>query len=306
LDHALQSVDYGMLLPALARTPLVVGEPLAYLRGLLQGLFDYEWRSMAQGRRYIRAATYQAMNFLLPEAGKRQWVSATLLRFMHNSREEWQACLFGSPVMSRIAGRSSVEGLERLLEIRDEGRGLVLVSCHFDSFCMGMVLLGMNGLRTNVVITAIVEDPRVHPMVRRFFQRKYRGMERHMGGRMVSYEVNLRFFYRALERGETVILLGDIPGSKPRAHIPFLGRNFNMPLGAWHMARKTGSPLGAYVCLHQAPGTYRVVCHPPEEVGSRDPVEALTPVYAFLETWIKRFPERWVAAELLPGYGELQ
>jgi lauroyl/myristoyl acyltransferase len=265
---------------------------------------DYDWRSIALNYQYIRTRTRQAMQMISPDAGDRVWDQKTRIRFVHNSREEWQATLFGSRVMETINRQSTVEGLDDLLAIQGTGRGMVMVGCHFDSFCMGMVLLGMKGLKVNVINTKAIEDPRIHPHVRAFFQKKYRNMEYHMNGRMAYHETSLPYFYQALERSETVALMGDIPGSKTRIVLPFLGTRFKMPVGAWRMAKKTNSLLGGFICLHEGVGRYRVVCLPPRELDPDSPVETLRPVYAFLEDWIRRMPERWVSSDLLPAYSD--
>ncbi|MCP4691008.1 MAG: lysophospholipid acyltransferase family protein [Desulfobacterales bacterium] len=302
LDRLIQEIDFRLLLPMMARAPLPLGETLSRLRGAAQAALDYDWRSMALRHRYVRARTREAMAIISPGWSGPRLAAATLRRFMHNSREEWQACLFEREVMEEINRRSTVEGVDELLKIQESGRGLVMVSCHFDSFCMGMVLMGMKGLRVNVINTSIVEDPRIHPAVRTFFKRKYGAMEARMNGKMVYYQEDMPFFYKALERGRTVALMGDIPGSKTTFHIPFLGRVFKMPLGAWLMAKKTGSALGAFMCLHESPGRYRVFCLPPRDIDPEDPVRTMTPVYAFLEKWIRRSPERWVSSDLLPHF----
>ncbi len=303
LGNWIQTFDFGHLLPFLARLPLPIGEGLARCRGLVQAIFDYEWRSMALGQRYIRSRTREAMNIMLPNTGNLKRIRATAARFIHNSREEWQSCLFRHKIMSAISGRSTVERLDELTAIQKQGRGMVLVSCHLDSFCMGIVLMGMRGLRLNAVSTAMIEDLRIHPAVRAFFQNKYRTMETLMSGGIRNCETDMPFFYKALEQGEIVILMGDIPGSKSDIHISFCGRSFRMPLGAWHMAVKTKSLLGAYVCIRESLGTYRVVCLPPFEPDPEDALKSMKPLYSFLETWILKYPQRWVAADLLPAYG---
>jgi len=303
LDRLIQTVDYKILLPAMARLPLICGENLSKLRGVMMAALDYDWRYLALRQRCVREKTYEAMRIIMPDAGKARWNSCTLDRFIHNSREEWQSSLFGREIMSTIARLSSIDGLQDLLGFNGNGRGLVMVSCHFDSFCMGMVLFGMKGLPTNVINTVMIEDARIHPAVRSYFKKKYRNMENRMGGKMVYYQVDLPFFYRALQRGEIVTLMGDIPGSKSDIFIPFLGRRFRMPVGAWHMAKKTESLLGAFVCVHEAPGKYRVICLPPKDIDPESPRKTLEPVYAFLESWIRKMPGRWVAADLLPSYG---
>lgn len=306
-DDWIQTIDFRVFLPAIARLPLFAGENLARCRGMVQALFDYDWRSMALGQRYVRRNTYEAMKLILPGAGHRRWAFATLERFVHNSLEEWQSCLFGRRVISRIAARSRVEGLDELLAVHKQGRGLIMLTAHYDSFAMGIVLLGMNGLPTNGLSSAIVEDPRVHPAVREFFAKKYTRMGAHIrGGKIFHYEKDINFFYRALKRGEVVVILGDAPGTNSTISIPFLGRRFKMPLGAWHMAKETGSPVGAFLCLHQGPGRYRVVTLPPREIDPLSPVKSLEPLYRFIEPWIKRYPGRWLIPDLLlsSGYGE--
>ncbi|MCP4680746.1 MAG: hypothetical protein GY864_00250 [Desulfobacterales bacterium] len=305
LDQLIQNIDFKVLLPLMARMPLPLGEALSRTRGIFQAALDYEWRSMALRHLYIRGRTWEAMKIISPQWSGPRLIAATLRRFMHNSREEWQACLFGRKVMGDINRRSTVDRIDDLLEIQKSGRGLVMVSCHFDSFCMGMVLMGMRGLRVNVINTSMIEDPRIHPAVRSFFNRKYRAMEDHMAGKMVYHQVDLPFFYKALEKGQTVALMGDVPGSKTTIHIPFLGRSFKMPLGAWHMAKKTGAALGAFICVHQSSGCYRVFCLPPRDIDPEDPVRTMTPIYAYLEKWIRWAPERWETSDLLPAFGEL-
>jgi lauroyl/myristoyl acyltransferase len=300
--HWLQTVDYGYVLPTMARLPLPLGETLSRVRGAIQASLDYDWRSLALRYPYVRERTRQAMAMIRPSAGEKYCKTAAVRRFMHNSREEWQASLFGLPVMEEISRRSTIEGISDLHCHQNKGRGMVMVSCHFDSFCMGMVLMGMKGIRVNVINTSAIEDPRINLTVRRHFQCKYRWMEARMRGKMVYHEVDMPFFYRALEQGQTVALMGDIPGSKSDVFIPFLNARFKMPVGAWHMAMKTNSLLGAFMCVHEGVGKYRVICLPPSEIDPESPLRTMKPVYAFMEAQIRRMPERWVAADLLPAY----
>ena len=300
--RCLQRFDYRHGLPWMSCLPLEIGQRIAEARGLAHAAMDYDWRSVAIGFRYIRSRTWQAMGMIRPEKGRLWKMVKTAQRFVHNSREEWQACLFSRDVMGKINRQSKVEGIEGLLAIQASGRGMVMVGCHLDSFCMGMVLMGMKGLRVNVINTIGIEDERIHPDVRAFYQKKYRAMERRMNGRMEYHETNMAYFYEALERGETVCLMGDVPGSKSDVFIPFLGTWLRMPVGAWHMAKRTGSLVGGFVCIHEGVGRYRVVNLPPREIDLQSPQKTLIPIYRFLEDSIRRMPDRWVAADLLPAY----
>lgn len=303
-ENFLLGFDYKIVLPFLGSLPLAAGQALSMGRGLVQAAFDYDWRSIAVGFPYIRQRTYAAMGMIRPEKGRLWKAVKTAQRFLHNSKEEWQACLFGrDAVMRRIAADSTVEGIEELRDLQRQGRGVVLVGCHLDSFCMGMVLMGMMGLRVHIINTAAIEDERIHPEVRAFFQKKYRAMERLLNGLMAYHETDMAHFYRALERGETVCLMGDVPGSKSDVFIPFLGARLRMPVGAWHMAKRTGALVGGFVALHEGVGRYRVVMHMPQEIDPQSPEKTLIPIYRFLEWWLRKLPERWVSADLLPAYG---
>lgn len=297
----LQALDFGHVLPAMARLPLRLGALAATIRGLAAWILDYEWRYLSVRQRSIRRRTFASMRMIDPAATPFRLHLRTLGRFIANSREEWHACLFQGRWMPRIAERSRIEGLDRLLALQRQGRGMVLVSHHYGGFCMGMALMGMAGLRVNVVNTAMIEHEMIHPAVRAFFQRKYRAMEALMSGRMPYHEHEMPFFFEALERGETVVLMGDIPGGKSTVIRSFFGRPFRLPLGAWHMARRTGALVGGYVCLDQGAGAFRVVTLPPAPVTA-DPEQSLSRVYAFLDDWIARRPACWTAADLLSGY----
>jgi lauroyl/myristoyl acyltransferase len=270
-------------------------------RGIIAALFDYDWRNIALGKSFVRRQTLDSMRIIDAQAHEYTHKIRTLKRFIHNAREEWQAELFHHPIMHTIRDRTVFEGFQQILNVSHKGRGVVLLSSHLDSFCMGMVLMGMHGLPIHIINTAEIENPRIIQEVRDFFQRKYRSMETLMGGRMPYYQSEMHFFYQALRRGESVAIMGDIPGSKSSVVISFLGQKFRMPLGAWLLARETNSIISGFVCLHQGVGRYKVIfCDPVE--ADEDPECSLRPIYAFLENWIRKCPDRWVSADLLPGY----
>ncbi|WP_045215352.1 lysophospholipid acyltransferase family protein [Desulfonatronovibrio magnus] len=304
LVHWIQAVDYEYLLPGMSRMPLNMGLFFSNLRGRVLYHYDYDWRNQASGVRFVRKATHKAMNCIFPGATPQQLDNLTKSRFVHHSREELQAGLFSRKIMQSIWKKSEVQGIDAIKRSNDENRGVVLVSCHLDSFCMGMVLMGMHGLNINCVNTVRIEDPVIHPSVRRFFQYKYVAMEKLMNGRMKYHETDMDYFYDSLKNGNNVVLMGDIPGKKSSIFIPLFGRSFRMPLGAWYLAKETNSLLGGYVCIYLGYGRYKLVCYEPVEVDSDDPLESLKPVYDFLESWIRKMPERWICADLLSGFSE--
>lgn len=304
-------LDYGVLLPLCAALPMPLGRNLARLRGLCNFILDLDWRSLALRHRYVRRDTYCAMRQLKPDASPRRAAINTLRRFVHYSREEWEAGLFQYKRRVRaLSAASTVEGLAPLLALTRSGRGLVLLTMHFDSFLLGVTLLGLKGLRMHVTTASVVENPRLHPSVQRFFQRKYRGIERYLnGGKMVHIDHDQRHFYRALEQGDVVVVLADLPAVSPRAHatvLPLGGQDRRLTTGAFRLARKTDSAIGAFLCSHVRGNHYRVQCTMPRQVGLNTPVQVLEPLYAWFDRHLRETPERWWAADLLLGMPPVQ
>jgi lauroyl/myristoyl acyltransferase len=302
MNHRLLRIDYRYVLPTLARLPAPIAVAGSYLRGLLQVAVDYDWRSIGLGYRYIRSNVFQTMKSLTGSRSK--GLRGVVGRFIHNSRTEYQDCLYiHERKVEEIYRNSRVKGIEPFLEAQRAGRGVVMLTCHFDSFILGMVLLGKRGLKTNVLTSAVVEDPRVHPDVRNFFIQKYHFMENYTGGKMEHVENGLDFYYQALSRGEVVVITPDVQGTKSNAVIPFLERPFRLPVGAWHLAKKSNGLIGAYMCRYISPTVYQMEFLPPTEIDLASPVNTLRPIYAFFEEWIRKMPGRWLAAEHWVHYG---
>ena len=170
LDRAIMWCDFTLFLPLLARLPLRLGHRLAAWRGTLNWVLDREWRSISIGQRYIRAATDQAMMQIVPDLSPSETRGLTRRRFETNSREEFEAYLLMNDRMRELS--FSIHGLEDLREQSVRGRGVVLLTMHFDSFIFGIVYLGMTGLVVNAMSSDIVENPLVNSCVRRFFFKK--------------------------------------------------------------------------------------------------------------------------------------
>ncbi|MEM7020122.1 MAG: lysophospholipid acyltransferase family protein [Pseudomonadota bacterium] len=299
-----QVFDYRYVLPAMARLPVFLSECLVYVRGTYNALFDLDWRSLSLRKRYLWDSTFTAMRMLRPTKSGWTWRIKTTQRFIHNAREEWEASMFDRRPMEFLLRRSVLNGIQPIIKAQREGRGVLLLTSHYGSFTTGIVLLGMQGLRVHAVASAVVEQPEVHIDIRKFYWRKYRGMERYLnGGKIVHYEHSIKHFYRALEQGDVVVILGDLPGNTQTAiNVPFLDKMRKMAPGALRMARRTNCLVGAFLCRHQGIGKYQVDCSELKAIESSPPETDLIPAYNFLSDYINREPERWWAADLLPHY----
>ncbi len=302
-----QFLDYGLFLPAIARLPMRAGFVLAAARGGVHFLLDLDWRSISLRRGFVRRRTLNAMKRLRPHGGEWTWWVKTLQRFVANSREEYEASLLGRRDMTFLLDSARVEGIEPLLEAQRSGVGVVLLTPHFDSYITGIALMGMLGLRINAMTTKVTAHASVFPSIQRYWVEKFRGMARYMnGGEILFYENNMRFFYKALKRGEALVIGGDLPPPSPRSwlDVNFLGKRRKMANGPLRIAQKTGSLICPFACEYKRPGVYHLVCSPP--VDSRDGLAAGTVdgMYEVFNNLIEKKPERWWASDLMTTYSD--
>ncbi len=252
---------------------------------------------MALGRRHIRSQSLAGYR-LLPGSANEAMLSAWCAeRFVVEAREELEAQLVAAGRVDGLTcefepARAAVVELERK-------RGLVLLTPHYDSFFLGVAFLARNGAKVNLMSSAVTQQPGVDAAVTRHFSSKYRGLENYLnGGKVLDMETGLRQFYRLLERGETLVVLGDAPvlPDGVSARVNFLGANRLIAGGALRMAQRTGSDIGTYVCRHLEHNNYALALGP---VGPADESASIDAVYAFLGAAIQSNPGRWWGADLL-------
>lgn len=294
----LHHLDYAWVLPLLARLPLGAGYLLAALRGEINARLGRDWRSMALGTRHVARQSAAGYCQLYPQATEAELQALVRERFRTESREEFEGQLIAAGRVAELT--CQIRPHDFMQTCRQSGRGLVLLTPHFDSFWLGTVFLAQAGCTVNAMTSAVTHDSLVIPAVQQHFFKKYRGMERLLqGGRMLNMEDGLRPFYQMLERGECLVILADAPA--PAAGVTatprFLGRRRQLAGGALRLARKTGSDLGAFVCRYVKPGRYLLQGGP--VIPAHDP-QAFDTIYGYLSDEIEATPGRWCAADLLP------
>lgn len=277
--------DYDVLLPLLAGLPLSWGRHLAGWRGMLYARLQRDWRQFSFQDNGLYERTQQAMHQLLPEADASALKQAVARRYQMYSIEEWEAACM---IIGRDVSRWPViyEGLEDTLALLQDNPHMVFLTAHFGSNILGTTLLQRLGVPILGMSSNIVEDPRIHPSIRRFFRQKYAAMGCYLnGGQILDREGNTSKFLRFLQRGGAVVILGDLPGLLIR---PFLGSSCGLASGPVKLARAAHAPLMAFVCEFNS-GSYCLRFSAPGE----DP-------YAFIDQAIRRHPSAWWAADQLP------
>ena len=293
-----QGLDYGWGLPLLARLPLSWGAWLSRCRGYLNAKLGRDWAELSLGLSYVGERTAQAAQQLWPTQSANAIVRE---RYVQVAREEWHGMLIQKNRLHDL--NLNLSHLREMLMQRDKGRGLVVLTAHFDSFIVGMLGLGLCGECTSVTTSNVYNNVRVHPAVQDFFDRKYRAGERHLsGGHFLHVETSTRSLLKALRRHETVVVVADAPAT---AHgsgtwLSWLGAERKLADGALRMAKESGSQLCAMVCVTGTDGEIRWLCseiHDPET----DPQSAQK-CFAHLEQAILSHPGHWWAAHLLNDY----
>lgn len=299
---ALHQMDFRWLLPGMARLPLRWGYRLAAVRGRLNARTGRDWRSMALGMRHIQRQSLDGYRLLLAQASEQERRDWSRQRFVVEARDEFEA---------RLTAAGRVEELECRYLATDgsafagmgpqQERGLLLLTPHFDSFFLGVAFSARGGAKVNLMSSAITHDPRVARAVRAHFSAKYRGLEPYLnGGKVLDMESGIRPFYRMLEQGETLVVLGDAPvlPHGVSTKVDFLGASRLLAGGALRLAQKANCDLGGYICRMERPGHYVMEWCPP---GPANDPRTVQRVYDFFTRAIEESPGHWWASDLLPA-----
>lgn len=278
------AIDYGLLLPLMARLPLSWGRCLATWRGLLYTRFQLDWRQSTYQDSSLDMRTQQAMCQLLPEADASVLKEAMAQHYIMICIAEWEAAC----MISRDISRWPViyEGLEDIQALLQDNPRAIFLSAHFGSSVLGALMLQRLGIPILGMVSNITENPRMHPSITRFCRRQYAAMGRYLnGGQALNREGNASKFVSFLQQGGGVVIFGDMPGPYIRT---FLGSSCGLASGPVKLAKIAHAPLVAFVCEFNG-GSYYLRFSTPGE----DP-------YAFIEQAILRNPSAWWAANQLP------
>lgn len=300
-------VMFRAALPWLARLPLRQGMWAVAVLGQMCYRLDMDWRTVALQDHFVGRRTGLAVAEIAPELSEIAGEAVVRERFVNASREELEGHWFAMHRAEECV--CEFEGFDSIREHMGRKQGLVLLTMHFDAVLMGVVQLGLAGLKMNLMTSDVVEDARISPCVQRYFQRKYAGIQAYLnGGQVMHVETKLKRFYSALKQGEGVVILGEAPTDQlaDAAKIQFFGKRRAVAPGAFRLAEKTGCPMAAFVCVRLGVGRYKLIFSrihfaSPEE-GHAANAQML---FDFLGEQVRMDPGRWWAADQLPNFVNL-
>jgi KDO2-lipid IV(A) lauroyltransferase len=187
----------------------------------------------------------------------------------------------------------SRRALEPLVELRDSGRRIILITAHIGNWELGSVLAGQAGLPLAVVY---VPDAFGEAESFRSSLRGAGAIEEipiHPEQRFASLPV-----LRAFERGRLVALQGDRDWNDRGLRRSFLGAEAKFPLGPFHLARMTGAVLVPVFIAYAEGRRFEIELGDPIEVErgddrERDVGRALDAWIEVLERAVRRWPTQW-------------
>ncbi len=187
--------------------------------------------------------------------------------------------------LRRIDRISSVEGLEHLLDAEEQGRGVLLLTCHTTCMEIGACILARRAVGSGVyrpLRSAVVE----------WFQN--RGRLRY-AEHMISKR-DARTAVRLLRRGGVLWYAPDQDfGPEQSLFAPFFGIQTATLLATHRLARLTGCAVVPMFPLYDPQQRrYRVTLLPAlEHFPSDDPAADLARVNAIMEQQVRRAPEQY-------------
>ncbi|MFO7654373.1 MAG: lysophospholipid acyltransferase family protein [Candidatus Krumholzibacteriia bacterium] len=133
-----------------------------------------------------------------------------------------------------VAGPEGLDAVGRLRELRDEGRGVLLLTGHLGCWeLLGAYLARrLGGL---AVVTGTVHNPAVDAWLQ--------GSRRRLGLTVLPRDRGVRPVLERLRAGEIVAVLLDQNTRVPSLPVPFLGRPAPTAVGPARLAVRLGSPL---------------------------------------------------------------
>lgn len=264
-----------------ARLPRRASYPLA------RGLSDLAYLLLREKR---RSARENAARVVGRPPGSRE--AKALARQMFRSYGLYWADFFA--LNGRMRGHVSelvrIEGLERIREALELGRGAVFVTAHIGSWDIGGAALAATGVLPD--LWAVVE-----PVTKQASDSSMKEMREDHGLKVIPLGKALAVG-RALRRNEIVFMVSERLIGGEGVPVTFFGEEALFPRGAAHWAVKSGAPIVPGFCIRQLDGSYMGYIEPPivPEPGddSEESVRARTQeIASVFERYIARYPEQW-------------
>ena len=182
--------------------------------------------------------------------------------------------------------------IEAFKSVYNKPGGKLLVLFHFDRLTLISSALGAAGYSHSIITQPIDEsNPDLSAHDRRFLSMKVSLQKSMAGGQWYVAGRDTRAIVRALQSGDTLILLPDVRPNEGRdglLRLPLLGQTLTIPDGVVRLAELTGASMIAGLSKSQGRG-----CEVAFLPLHAEPREAMAQAVQWLESAILEAPHRW-------------
>jgi KDO2-lipid IV(A) lauroyltransferase len=193
-------------------------------------------------------------------------------------------------LLERNADAVRIDGLDRLLEARRRGKGVLVIMAHFGPWELLPLIAALRYEPVHVVARPL-DNPRLDDLLTTMRERG--------GDRVIRKRDALQAILQVLRRGETVgILIDQHITEKEGVIVPFFGRPASTAFAPALIAMRSGAAVLPIGIVRERPGQYRVLIGeevPVRRSGDRkaDLVENTARFNLAIETFVRRYPEQW-------------
>lgn len=239
----------------------------------------------------IRRSVVDAnLELAFPDRPRRWRRRTAVAAYRHVGREAVTLLRLGRMDPGEVRRRTEVEGLERLREAVESGRGVIAVTGHFGNWEVGGAAVAARGIPTDVVAV------RQHNPL---FDRDLVAVRERLGMKVVEKRDAPREVLRSLRRSRLVALVADQNVKSGGVFVDFFGTPAATARGPALFALRSRAPvfMGMAQRIPGSPARYRVVFEelplPPEGAGEEG-VRRLTAAHQeALEKWVRAFPDQY-------------
>lgn len=285
---------------ALFRPLAVLPPPLAYRAAARIGLRAGRAAAQAPTRTALAAVFRRLFAERLANTGEgevllRRWLDNFFIMQAYETLDVFVAPKAGGAGLVTVEPQS----LALLRRLKGDGRGLIIAMSHYGRLNLLLYGLALAGERLGMLTMTIDRrNPGLDAVDRRYLDFKVGTLHRFIGGSWVGLDDDLRRLYRALRRGETMVILFDAfdPQNRGRRQaaplrLPFLGGTLAVSRGISRLAAKTGARVVYGAVRQDAERGYRASAELRPLPAT--PEQALAAAAAELQKDVIRTPWQW-------------
>jgi KDO2-lipid IV(A) lauroyltransferase len=199
-------------------------------------------------------------------------------------------CIF--TFRTRFNPRIRLEGRKNLEQALAQGKGVIAVTAHLNTFTLIGAKLSASGFPNTWILGA-----QTHPRIAGV----WRWMTEKAGSHAIIIDSPISFhkaIMRALRKGEIVTFVCDENQKQGGVLVEFLERTMALPVGPAVYHLKTGAPILPIFIIYQRDGGHKVIVDSPLKISlsgdeERDIFTITSQIARCIESTIRQYPGQW-------------